>query len=282
MAVNPGKSGSNRNQLHPRHRGFLAYVTTRGFARFGVCGDDVAFTLARIFSLAIVGRSRSLAGALTLARVCTEAFDLRRLGGRARRVLGTYQAGGESQCDRGREHRSCYPGLLHRGDLLSSLKSATIAALDLWRVLSIQIEVLKTSNLKITFACFRALRLPGFDLHRFDLVVDLAEPMLKLRGFDLHADVATLADDMSFAVLFDFAHQQRVLEAALRAGNVYRFVFKHIRTSRRSYKILRRSRSSRIAHSKVLQIRASRQTGHINRSNYLVDAPGLEPGTSCM
>jgi hypothetical protein len=45
---------------------------------------------------------------------------------------------------------------------------------------------------------------------------------------------------MSFAVLFDFAHQKRVLEAALRAGNIYRFVFKHIRTSQRSYKILRR------------------------------------------
>src|ERR1700689_1423296 len=124
----------------------------------------------------------------------------------------------------------------------------------------------ETSNLKITFARFRALRLPGFDLHRFDLVIDLAEPMLKLRGFDLHADVAALADDMSFAVLFDFPHQQRVLEAALRAGNVYRFVFKHIRTSRRSYKILRRSRSRGIGTggSKVLQIRASRQTGHIN------------------
>src|ERR1700691_4608983 len=119
MAVNPGKSGSNRNQLHPRHRGFLAYVTTRGFARFGVCGDDVAFTLARIFSLAIVGRSRSLAGALTLARVGAKALDLRSLSGRARCVLGTYQAGGESQCDGGGEHRSSYPGFFLRGDLFS-------------------------------------------------------------------------------------------------------------------------------------------------------------------
>ena len=116
-AVNPGtpaKLGSNSNQLHPRHRGFFACVTTRGFARLGVGGDDVAFTLARIFSLAIVVGSRSLAGALPFARVRTKALDLRRLGGRARGVLGTYQAGGESQCDRGREHRSCYSGLLHR------------------------------------------------------------------------------------------------------------------------------------------------------------------------
>jgi hypothetical protein len=37
---------------------------------------------------------------------------------------------------------------------------------------------------------------------------------------------------MSFAVLLYFPHQQGVLEAALGTGNVYRFVFKHIETSR--------------------------------------------------
>jgi hypothetical protein len=92
----------------------------------------------------------------------------------------------------------------------------------------------EASDLKITFARFGTLliRLPGFVLHRFDLVVDLAEPMLKFRRLDLHADVTALADDMSFGVLFDFPHQQRVFEAALRARNVYSFVFKHIETSR--------------------------------------------------
>jgi hypothetical protein len=93
-------------------------------------------------------------------------------------------------------------------------------------------QKLRTSDLKITFARLGTLCLPGFDLHRFDLVVDFIQPMLKLRRFDPHANLAPLADDMSFAVLFDFAHQQGVLEAAFRTGNVYRFVFKHIETSR--------------------------------------------------
>jgi hypothetical protein len=39
---------------------------------------------------------------------------------------------------------------------------------------------------------------------------------------------------MSFAGLFEFAHQQRVFEATLRAGDVYRFVFKHFQTSQQS------------------------------------------------
>jgi hypothetical protein len=90
-----------------------------------------------------------------------------------------------------------------------------------------------TSNLKIAFAWFGALPMPGFDLHSFDFVVDLAEPMLKLRGLHFHADLAALADDMSFGVLFDFPHEERVLEATLRARNVYGFVFKHFQTSRR-------------------------------------------------
>src|SRR5271168_860500 len=76
----------------------------------------------------------------------------------------------------------------------------------------------ETSDLKITFARLGALRLPGFALHRFNLVVDLVQPMLKLRGLDLHSDLASLADDMSFAVLLDFPHQQRVLEAAFRTS----------------------------------------------------------------
>jgi hypothetical protein len=88
--------------------------------------------------------------------------------------------------------------------------------------------------LKITFAWFGTLliRLPRFDLHSFDLVVDLGEPMLKFGRLYLYADLTALADDMSFSVLFDFPHQQRVLEAAFRARNVYSFVFKHIETSR--------------------------------------------------
>src|ERR1700722_107691 len=100
---------------------------------------------------------------------------------------------------------------------------------DFSRFISVGSEA---SDLKITFAGFWAFRLPGFDLHRFDLVVDLVQPMLKFRGLDLHANLAALAHDMSFGVLFDFPHQQGVLEAALRTGNVYRFVFKHIETSR--------------------------------------------------
>jgi hypothetical protein len=86
-------------------------------------------------------------------------------------------------------------------------------------------------DLKVTFARLRVLSLAGFGLHRFHLVVDLAEPMLKFRRLDLYPNLAALADYMSFSVLFDFAHQQRVLEAALRTGNVYGFVFKHIETS---------------------------------------------------
>jgi hypothetical protein len=94
-------------------------MTTRGFARFGVGGYDVAFTLAGIFSLAIAPGSRSLAGALPLARVPADALDLARLGGRIGRV---YHAAGECQRDRGREHRSCYPGFLHRANLLSGFE----------------------------------------------------------------------------------------------------------------------------------------------------------------
>jgi hypothetical protein len=131
----PGKLGSTSKQLHPRHRGFLAYVTTRGFARFGVGRDDVAFTLARIFSLAIAPGSRSLASALPFARVPADALDLRR-SRRARRVLGTYHAAGESQCDRGREHRPCYPGFVHRLNLLSGLKSGDDLKAPIFRDLS--------------------------------------------------------------------------------------------------------------------------------------------------
>jgi hypothetical protein len=120
------------------------------------------------------------------------------------------------------------------------------------------------SNLKITFAWFGALPLPGFDLHRFDLIVDLAEPMLKLRGLDLHADLAALADDVRFTVLFDFAHEKRVLETALRARNVYGFVFKHFQTSQRSYKILRWLRIDRIAQLQGTSIRGGRQTELLN------------------
>jgi hypothetical protein len=212
-------------------------VTTQGFARFGVGGDDVAFTLARILSLAIVGRSRSLAGALPFARVPTEAFELGGLGRCTRRVLGTYHAASESQRDRGREHHSCYRVFLHRGDLLSSLKSSDsrsrgFLAFD-------RAKGRDSSDLKITFARFGTLLvcLPGFDLHRFNLVVDLVESMLKFRRLYFHTDVTALAYDMSFRVLFDFPHQQRILEAALRTRNVYRFVFKHIETSQRYYKI---------------------------------------------
>jgi hypothetical protein len=203
-------------------------VTTCGFARFGVGGDDVAFTLARIFSLAIAPGSRSLAGALALARIPTDALDLRR-SRRARRVLGTYHAAGEGQCDRGRKHRSCYPGFVHRLNLLFRFEIRRRAeGADFSRFISVAPGAL---DLKITFAWFRVLPLAGFDLHRFDLVVDLAKPMLKFRRLDLHPNLAALADDMSFSVLFDFAHQQRVLETAFRTGNVYGFVFKHIETS---------------------------------------------------
>src|SRR3984957_17767554 len=59
------------------------------------------------------------------------------------------------------------------------------------------------SDLKITFAGFGTFCLPGFDLHRFNLVVDLVQPMLKFRGLYLHANLAALAHDMSFAVLLD-------------------------------------------------------------------------------
>src|ERR1700682_266867 len=79
-------------------------------------------------------------------------------------------------------------------------------------------------DLKITFARFRVLPLAGFGLHRFDLVGGLGEPMLNFKRLDLHPDLAALADDMSFSVLFDFTHQQRVLETAFRTGNVYGFV----------------------------------------------------------
>jgi hypothetical protein len=92
------------------------------------------------------------------------------------------------------------------------------------------------SDLKITFAWFRDLRLPRLDLHRLDFLVDLIEPLLKFLGFQLNADVAALADDMRLAGLLEFPHQDRVFEAALRARDVYRFVFKHFQTSQRSYK----------------------------------------------
>jgi hypothetical protein len=203
-------------------------VTTRGFAGFGVGGDDVAFTLARIFSLAIAARSRSLAGALPFARVPTDALDLR-CGRRARRILGTYHAACESQGDRGREHRSCYPGSVHRLNLLFSFEIRRRAeGADFSRFIWLAPGAL---DLKITFAWFRVLSLASFDLHSFDLVVDLAKPMLKFRRLDLHPNLAALADDMSFSVLFDFAHQQRVFETAFRTRNVYGFVFKHIETS---------------------------------------------------
>src|SRR5271154_5856565 len=61
--------------------------------------------------------------------------------------------------------------------------------------------------------------------------------MLKFRGFHLHTDVATLADDVSLAGMFEFPHQQRVLEATFRARDVYSFVFKHFPTSQQSARV---------------------------------------------
>jgi hypothetical protein len=106
-----------------------------------------------------------------------------------------------------------------------------------------ELRIDEESDLKITFAWFRALLtgLSGLDLHALDFVVDFIEPMLKFRRFDFHADLAALADDMSFAGMFEFPHQQRILETALRAGNDYCFVFKHFHTSQHSYKVRRRS-----------------------------------------
>ena len=71
----------------------------------------------------------------------------------------------------------------------------------------------------------------GFDLHALDFFVDLVEPPLKLQRFNLHSDFAALADDMRFAVMFEVAHEQRILEATLRASDVDSFVFKHFLTS---------------------------------------------------
>src|SRR5258708_9374570 len=122
----------------------------------------------------------------------------------------------------------------------------------------------EASDLKITFARFGALGLPGFDLHRFDLVVDLVQPMLKLRGLDLHANLAALAHDMSFAVLLDFPHQQRVLEAALGTSNVYRFVLKHIDTSRQPYKIRDDTDFAGSQDFNANSIGGSRQTERLN------------------
>jgi hypothetical protein len=90
------------------------------------------------------------------------------------------------------------------------------------------------SDLKIAFARLGVPRLPRLDLHGFDFVVDFAQPMLKFRGFHFHTDVAALADDVSFGGVFEFPHQQRVLEAAFRARDVYSFVFKHFPTSQQS------------------------------------------------
>jgi hypothetical protein len=213
----------NALALH-RHRRFLAYMAALGFAGFGVGRDDVALTLARILTLAVIGGS--FARALPLARVRAEALELGRLRGRICRV---HHTASEGQCDRGREHRSCYRGFLHRVNLLSSLKSGDELKAPIFRD---YLKRSRTSDLKITFAGLGTLCLPGFDLHRFDFVVDLVQAMLKFRRLDLHPNFAALTDDMSLAVLLDFPHQQGVLEAALRTGNVYRFVFKHIETSR--------------------------------------------------
>ncbi|MGA6970701.1 MAG: hypothetical protein WBY93_03660 [Candidatus Binatus sp.] len=89
------------------------------------------------------------------------------------------------------------------------------------------------SDLKITFPRRDALfaGVSGFDLHALDFFVDLVEPPLKLQRFNLHSDFAALADDMRFAVMFEVAHEQRILEATLRASDVDSFVFKHFLTS---------------------------------------------------
>ncbi|MGA7872495.1 MAG: hypothetical protein WCA22_16535 [Candidatus Binatus sp.] len=105
------------------------------------------------------------------------------------------------------------------------------AGADFSRPILIESEATEASDLKITFAWLGALRLPGLDLHRLDLVVDLIEPMLKLRGLYFHTNLAALADDMNLTGPFEFPHEDRVLEAALRARNVYGFVFKHFLTS---------------------------------------------------
>jgi hypothetical protein len=92
----------------------------------------------------------------------------------------------------------------------------------------------QASDLKIAFAWLGVPRLPCLDLHGLDLVVDFAQAMLKFRGFHFHTNVAALADDVSFGGVFEFPHEERVLEAAFRARDVYSFVFKHFPTSQQS------------------------------------------------
>jgi hypothetical protein len=119
----------------------------------------------------------------------------------------------------------------------------------------------EASDLKIAFAWFGALRLPGLGLHGLDLIVDFVEPMLKFRRFDLHTDVATLADDVSLAGLFEFSHEERVFEATLRARDVNRFVFKHFQTSQQSCKkFVATSDSEDLSTPTLFQSAGGRQT----------------------
>jgi hypothetical protein len=96
--------------------------------------------------------------------------------------------------------------------------------------LTIESQVSGSSDLKVTLAYAILDLLPcssRFKTHRFHLFADFIQPILKLRGFHLNADLAALAYDVTLARMLDLPNEKRVLEATLRAGDADCLVFEH-------------------------------------------------------
>jgi hypothetical protein len=81
----------------------------------------------------------------------------------------------------------------------------------------------QASDLKITFAdSVQTLPsgLPRLQAHDLQFVADLIEPLLKFGSFQLDANAAALASDPGFAAAFEFSHEQRVFESAIRTRKI--------------------------------------------------------------
>ena len=74
------------------------------------------------------------------------------------------------------------------------------------RSVLIESKVPAASDLKIAFASAIQALLLRFETHRFQLVVDFIEPLLKFRGFYLDARLAALTSDPSFGGVFEFPY----------------------------------------------------------------------------
>jgi hypothetical protein len=94
----------------------------------------------------------------------------------------------------------------------------------------------QNSDLKVALAWAPrpARRASGLALEFLDFFLQGGKPIVKLAAFHPNARLASLAHEVNFGMLLEFADQQRVQMAAPGALQIDRFVFKHRRNPQAS------------------------------------------------